>query len=406
MNIPRQCAILVGGLGTRLGALTSDTPKPLLDCGGRPFLAWVLRELSRFGITKIILLAGYQSQRVEAFCRDLPAWLPKPLSVEVSTEPSPAGTGGALWHARHLLEDTFLLINGDSWLDTNLARFFAAAAAAPDASGAVLLRSMPDCSRYGRAELHGDRIVSLHEKSPLAGPGLINGGLYVFDRAMLTMLSPVCSLERDILPAMAKQGRLAGFAIDGYFIDIGIPSDYERAGIELPTRLRRPAFFFDEKSIFNQNPEIPGSGNRFGWRLGALDALRLINDAGAHVFSFTNQSGNAGAEPGAANLDRPDDNMLQQLLRHGATIDDISTPVSLTDPANPKFDTQNSVTPTILDLLSRWDVHASCSMVIGTAPADLQSAVAARVEARLDSGGNLLDLIEPLVRRLQSRSGA
>jgi D-glycero-D-manno-heptose 1,7-bisphosphate phosphatase len=164
VKIPRQCAILVGGLGTRLGSLTADTPKPLLDCGGRPFLAWVLRELVRFGVNEVVLLAGHRSERVESFCRELPAWLPKPLSVKISVEPSPAGTGGALWHARHLLRDTFLLINGDSWFDTNLARFFAASSA-QDAVASVLLREMEDCARYGTAEIEGDRVVAFREKA-------------------------------------------------------------------------------------------------------------------------------------------------------------------------------------------------------------------------------------------------
>jgi len=93
MKLPRQCAALIGGLGTRLGSLTANTPKPLLDCGGRPFLFWVLRELSRFGIEEIVLLAGYRSERVEEFCREAQALLPKSLTLTLSVEPEPAGTG-------------------------------------------------------------------------------------------------------------------------------------------------------------------------------------------------------------------------------------------------------------------------------------------------------------------------
>ena len=109
-----QCAILVGGRGTRLGPLTAATPKPLLPCGDRPFLAWVLRELSRFGIEDILLLAGHQSDSVRSFARDVHRLLPRPLSIRVSIEPSTSGTGGALWHARDHLADRFLLLNGDS----------------------------------------------------------------------------------------------------------------------------------------------------------------------------------------------------------------------------------------------------------------------------------------------------
>ena len=65
-----QCAVLAGGLGTRLGSLTDATPKPLLTRGGRPFLAWLLREFSRFGVTEFVLLTGHLSEEVERAARD------------------------------------------------------------------------------------------------------------------------------------------------------------------------------------------------------------------------------------------------------------------------------------------------------------------------------------------------
>lgn len=73
----RQCAVLVGGLGTRLGALTADTPKPLLRCGDRPFLAWLLRELVRFGVAEFVLLTGFRAVDVEASVQSLSALLPR-----------------------------------------------------------------------------------------------------------------------------------------------------------------------------------------------------------------------------------------------------------------------------------------------------------------------------------------
>ena len=127
MRIPtvRQAAILTGGLGTRLGELTASTPKPLLACGDRPFLAWLLRELSRFGIEEVILLTGHLGDAVETMLPLITANLPKPLRVVCSREQQPAGTGGALFHAREHLAERFLVCNGNSWFDFNLARLLA-----------------------------------------------------------------------------------------------------------------------------------------------------------------------------------------------------------------------------------------------------------------------------------------
>src|SRR5580698_7437087 len=123
-----QCAVLVGGLGTRLGSLTETTPKPLLTRGGRPFLAWLLRELSSFGVTEFLLLTGHLSEAIEQAIPAIRAALPRRVSISVSREPVRAGTGGAIFHARDRLHERFLLCNGDSLFDANLAALLAAAA--------------------------------------------------------------------------------------------------------------------------------------------------------------------------------------------------------------------------------------------------------------------------------------
>src|ERR1700733_10419997 len=115
-----QCAILAGGLGSRLGALTEGMPKPLLSRGGRPFLAWLLGELSRFGVTEFLLLTGHLSEKFEHAIPAIQAMLPRRVTITVSREPVRAGTGGAVFHARHLLRERFLLCNGDSLFDANL----------------------------------------------------------------------------------------------------------------------------------------------------------------------------------------------------------------------------------------------------------------------------------------------
>jgi NDP-sugar pyrophosphorylase family protein len=236
-----------------MGQLTADTPKPLLDCGGRPFLWWILRELTRFGFEDVVLLAGHKSALIDDFSAKVAAMLPRALSLKVSVEPVRAGTGGAVWHARHLLHDAFLLINGDSWLDTDLASFIAASPTENSAAASVLLCAMPDCSRYGTVELREGRILAFHEKTANSAGGLINAGIYKFEKGVMPFLSPNCSLETDVLPLLAQKRLLAGKVMDGYFIDIGIPADYARAGKELPKRLMRPELCFDRDDIFDKD---------------------------------------------------------------------------------------------------------------------------------------------------------
>src|SRR5581483_4220348 len=144
-------------------------------------------------------------------------------------EPAPAGTAGALWHARRRLAERFLVLNGDSRLAGDLGRL-AAALAAPLA-GVVAAVAVADTARYGRIECdRGGRILAFREKGQ-AGPGLVNAGVYLFERApLLTRIAqPPLSLERDVLPALAAEGALGAVIYRGRFIDIGTPQSLAAA---------------------------------------------------------------------------------------------------------------------------------------------------------------------------------
>ena len=245
----QQCVILAGGLGTRLGPLTAETPKPILPCGDRPFLAWLMREMMRFGVTDFVLLTGHLSDAIEAFTEQTRQKLPG-IKISVSREPVRAGTGGALYHARDRLQPKFLLCNGDSLFDCNIADVLADALkddeGSPDGRtvvGRLALRQISDASRYGVVALDPPYIKAFQPRPEAGSAGVINAGIYVFRRDVLDYLMPVCSLESDALPIMARDRMLTGTVASGYFRDIGIPSDYLLAQSELPRMLRRNSLF-------------------------------------------------------------------------------------------------------------------------------------------------------------------
>src|SRR5882757_4325658 len=109
---------LVEGLGTRLGARTKTTPKPMLDVGGRPFLDTLIDEIARYdAFDEILLLAGHKAEVVQARYSGTTRGRSR---IIVALEPEPLGTAGALVHAAGLLQPRFLLLNGDSFFDFNL----------------------------------------------------------------------------------------------------------------------------------------------------------------------------------------------------------------------------------------------------------------------------------------------
>ena len=399
----KQAAILVGGLGTRLGALTANTPKPMLPCGDRPFLAWVLRELCRFGFEETLLLTGYLSEEVERLLPELTATLPAPMRLILCPEQGRAGTGGALHQARDRLADRFLLCNGDSWLDVNLARLLADAA--QDGDDVVLrmvLRHLPDASRAGVAELDGDRVTSFLERPLVPGqPGLANAGFYLLRHSVLDRVTDPCSLERDVMPGLVAAGAVRATVGDGYFIDIGIPADLERAQTELPARLHRRALFLDRDGVINHDHGWVGEQERFEFIPGAIDALRAAADAGWHVFIVTNQSGIARGRYTEAQFAAFSAWIIDRIRAGGGNVDDIR--FCPTHPDAPleayrRADPRRKPGPGMLqELIAAWELDPARCLLVGDQPTDLQAAAAAGVPAHLFPGGNLADFVGPLL---------
>lgn len=229
MSEARQAVILVGGKGTRLGALTAATPKPLLPVAGRPFLLHLLERLGRAGFRDIRLLTGYLADQFESIVQ---ASSVMGVSVTCHEEAEPAGTGGALRLAAPFLAPHFLLLNGDSLFDIDLRGL--TEPLPPGCQGRVALRAVPRTDRYGVVRLDGTLVTDFAAAGDPDQPGLINAGLYWLDRDVVRDIPPgMVSLEADVLTALARQRRLCGLTGDGYFIDIGVPADYARAQTDL-----------------------------------------------------------------------------------------------------------------------------------------------------------------------------
>jgi D,D-heptose 1,7-bisphosphate phosphatase len=397
-----QCAVLVGGLGTRLGALTATTPKPVLPCGGRPFLFWLLREFVRFGVTDFLLLTGHLSAEIERAAADIQASLPRPANITLSEEPVRAGTGGAVFHARSQLQDRFLLCNGDSLFDCNFSRLLADAATdGPEVTGRIVLRYLDDASRYGVVETERDRVTAFRERPPPGTSGTINGGIYLFNQSLIPHLRPRRSLEADILPALARAGSLRGTLGDGYFRDIGVPEDFARAQTEIPALLKRKALFLDRDGVLNVDHGYVGSRDRFQWVDGARDAIRYATQAGWHVFIVTNQAGVARGYFDEAAIHDLLDWIGDQAREAGGTIDDARYcpyhPDGSVEAYRQVHPWRKPLPGMLLDLIRMWDLDPAKALMVGDQETDMRAAAAAGVAGYLFNGGNLLSFLRPIL---------
>lgn len=397
----KQAVILVGGRGARLGPLTETCPKPLMDIGGRPFLDYLLANLARHGFTDILLLAGHLAEQIRALegragdlgCR-----------IRCLIEPSPAGTAGALLNARGWLAGQFLLLNGDSFFDINYLDLCVAPDTPRHTLGVVALRRMADTGRYGRVNLAGDTVAEFAEKTGESGSGLINGGIYWLDKTALDWVETApASLERDVLPRLAKAGLLGGKSYDGFFIDIGVPEDLERARTLIPRWTRRPAAFLDRDGVLNADTGYPHRPEQIRWTDGAFEAVKALNDAGYFVFVVTNQAGVAHGLYGEDAVERLHGWMNAQLMARGAHIDDWrycpfhpEGRIAAYRAAHPWRKPESGM---LLDLIVRWPVDLGRSFLVGDRESDLEAARKAGVAGHLFTGGSLLAFVSAIMAR-------
>lgn len=222
-----ECIVLAGGLGTRLRSVVADKPKCMAPLGEHPFLYYLLQYLHKQGITHAVLSLGYLSEQVIDWCNSMDL----PLRVSFTVEPEPLGTGGGILHALPALEGKeVFIVNGDTYFDVNLSTFYQFHAALQSPLS-LALKPMQQFDRYGSIELDAQQRISAFHEKQFRTEGLINGGIYLTTPDFLNSLSlpEKFSFEKEVLEPGAAAGSLYGFISDTYFIDIGIPEDYEAA---------------------------------------------------------------------------------------------------------------------------------------------------------------------------------
>jgi D-glycero-alpha-D-manno-heptose 1-phosphate guanylyltransferase len=228
-----EAVILAGGLGTRLREVIWDVPKPMAPIGDKPFLRYIIERLEMQGVRNVVLAVGYKHETISSYfghrCGE--------IRIAYSVEEEPLGTGGALKKAMHQISgDQVLLLNGDTMFQVDirqLVQYHQERAADLTLS----LKPMKQFDRYGTVIVNSDYRVYNFQEKRMCESGLINGGVYVARTDLWDPfeLSGKFSFERFLENPGAQRLNMYGFPSEGYFIDIGIPEDYERAKSELVT---------------------------------------------------------------------------------------------------------------------------------------------------------------------------
>ena len=222
-----EAIILAGGFGTRLSSVVEDVPKPMAPVNGKPFLHYLFQQLAETGISRVVLAIHHKREVITDFFGD--SYLG--IEVKYSVEKDALGTGGGIRQGLTKCEgEQAIVLNGDSLIDLNLANFTEQFERS-SAPMSMALRYMEDVSRYGAVETEGNILTEFKEKGEQKGAGYINSGVYLIQKEYFLNHTPEgnFSMETEFLEPTSKLGIIHTFPSNDYFIDIGIPADYERA---------------------------------------------------------------------------------------------------------------------------------------------------------------------------------
>ena len=227
-----EVIILAGGFGTRLQSIVKNVPKPMVDINGMPFLSFIMDYLVRHGVSKVLLSVGYKHEIIENYF----GFRYKNIGIKYVFEAIPLGTGGAIREAlKYVSDDNVIVLNGDTFFCLNLSEMYDFHRE-KSSNLTIAVKAMENCSRYGAVIIQNDRIVQFKEKS-CNSFGYINGGIYIINSKVISSFinefGNQFSFERDFIQKITKKINVFSYVSDDYFIDIGIPEDYERAKKEL-----------------------------------------------------------------------------------------------------------------------------------------------------------------------------
>jgi histidinol-phosphate phosphatase family protein len=347
-----QAVVLCGGLGTRLGSLVHETPKPMLPVGGRPVLNHTIQLLKQHGINEIIFAAQYKSDVIEAYFGDGTRY---GIKITTSVEPYPLGTAGPLTLIAPQLHDDFLLVYGDVFMDFDvgaLIRTHETKTGGIDGQqrlGTLLVRQSdhPWDSHLVQTDAKGRVIEFIAQQEPgRRYKNLGNAAVYALSKKILEFIPTgrKSDFGKDIFPAIIAEAKLHHHSGQFYFQthllessgfvkDMGTPERLaaverylERKHIIEAARGRHgpiTTVFLDRDGVLNKEVDLLSRPEQLELMPDAAQAVKLFNQHGIKIVVVTNQPVVARGLCSMEMLNTIHEKLISLLEKDGAALDAI-----------------------------------------------------------------------------------
>lgn len=321
---PTQAVIVAGGRGTRLGALTDDRPKPLVEVAGRPFLDHLMALLRDQGLTRQLLLLGYRAEMVEAHVGDGRALgvRARHLATDPALHTLPRLRDAA---RRGALDETFLLVYCDNVWPLDLERAWADYVRAGRPPAQVTVYANDDGFTRDNVRVGERGRVEAYDRTRTAdGLRGVDIGFVVLRRDAVEELPDVdAQVEHVLYPRLVERGELFAHVTGHRYYDVG---KLDRLAATERFLRREPAVILDRDGVLNVKPpraQYVTRPSEFVWRDGSLAALRAFADAGWRTFVVSNQAGIARGAMTHDDLVAVHARMMREAQDAGGRIDGI-----------------------------------------------------------------------------------
>lgn len=408
-----KTVIMAGGRGTRIEALNSDVPKPMIPILNKPILEHQMEALKRQGFVEFILVIGYKGGMIRDYFGDGSKW---GVSIEYIVEESPLGTAGSFYYLRDIISEDFLLINGDIIFDVDIARFAAAHRKNKAAGGLATILTHPNSHPYDSGIIMADsdgRVTGwLHKEDERKWyKNRVNAGIHMLSPKLLDrVVSPVkTDMDRDILKPLIDEGGLYAYDTPEYVKDMGTPDRFYETERELSSKAvqsrnllnKQRAVFLDRDGTINKYVGFLRNIDDFELIDGVAEAVRNFHEKGYLVIVITNQPVIARGEVSLEQLEEIHNKMETLLGNEGTYVDDIFYCPHHPDKgfegerAEYKIECEcrKPKPGLILKAAEKYNIDLSCSYMIGDGEADVRTGEAAGcMTIRLDGGKRLCDV--------------
>lgn len=328
-----QVVVLMGGLGTRLGL--KNCPKAMADINGIPFFEYQMRLLKRWRFHKFLFLVGHHADYIENYYGDGSKWQ---VDIQYSYDgPGQMGTGGALKNAENMLEDDFLLIYGDSFMDIDYQEVVYRYRLVKSTGKLGIMVILRNRNQYDKSNVffQNGELLLYDKWNTSTEMEYIDYGVSMLSKNILLNVIKESKLDlAEILTELSKAGRLAAQVATKRFYEIGSPDSMQEFSAYMKKRFftKRRAIFFDRDGVINElvyNEDIeqidsPFAINDFQYKQGIINALLRIQRMGFYIFIVTNQPAAAKGKVPLTRLYDLNRWMLEDLKDRGISVEAVN----------------------------------------------------------------------------------